>query len=65
MLPKANEKDLVETPDEVRKGMTFHPISHVDTLLELALIGYDPKTDLGDHMPVDTEVASDVANVPG
>ena len=65
VLPKANEKDLVEIPDEVHKGMTFHPIERMDTLLELALIGYDPKTDLNDHLPVDAELDGDIADVSG
>ncbi|MCB9540350.1 MAG: endopeptidase La [Myxococcales bacterium] len=55
VLPKANEKDLVEVPDEVRDAIEVHLIDHVDALFELALIGYDaapepppPDVDAGD-----------------
>ncbi len=41
VLPKANEKDLVEVPDEVREALEVHAIDHVDAIFELALIGYD------------------------
>ena len=37
IIPKRNEKDLVEIPDEVRKTMNFHPVEHVDQVLEIAL----------------------------
>jgi len=37
LLPKKNEIDLDELPEEVREGMTFHPISHIDQALEVAL----------------------------
>jgi ATP-dependent Lon protease len=39
IIPKRNEKDLVEVPDEVRKAMTFHPVEHVDEVLAIALGG--------------------------
>lgn len=39
-LPRANERDVTEVPEEVRQNMTFHLIDHVDELFELALIGY-------------------------
>lgn len=42
-LPKANEKDLGELPDEVRESVQFHCIAHVDELLEFALRGYPPE----------------------
>jgi ATP-dependent Lon protease len=38
VIPKANEKDLVEVPDEVKAVTTFHCVDHVDRLLELALV---------------------------
>lgn len=37
-LPKANAKDLIELPDEVKDVIHFHPIEHVDELLDLALL---------------------------
>lgn len=40
-MPKGNEKDLVDVPEEVRGVTTFHLLDHVDELLEVALIGFD------------------------
>jgi ATP-dependent Lon protease len=37
ILPKDNEKDLADIPDKVRADLTFHPVGHVDEVLELAL----------------------------
>ena len=39
IFPAANEKDLAELPKYVRKVMTFHPVRHVDEVLDLALVG--------------------------
>ncbi|WP_413203890.1 endopeptidase La [Rhodospirillum sp. A1_3_36] len=37
LIPKDNEKDLTEIPDNVKKGLTIIPITHADEALELAL----------------------------
>ncbi len=37
ILPKRNEQDLQELPDEVRKEMTFVLVDHIDEALEVAL----------------------------
>ncbi len=37
IIPKRNEKDLEEVPEEVRKALTFHPVEHVDEVLDIAL----------------------------
>ncbi|PSL44003.1 ATP-dependent proteinase [Salsuginibacillus halophilus] len=37
ILPKDNEKDLEDVPESVREGLTFHFVSHLDEVLELAL----------------------------
>ncbi|MEM7809224.1 MAG: S16 family serine protease [Planctomycetota bacterium] len=39
IIPKRNEKDLVDVPDEVKKALRFHPVEHVDDVLEIALSG--------------------------
>jgi hypothetical protein len=41
-LPKANGKDLAEVPDEVKAVTTFHLLDHVDELLSIGLVGFDP-----------------------
>tara|TARA_R110000868_G_scaffold10313_14_gene50646 strand:- start:13354 stop:15771 length:2418 start_codon:yes stop_codon:yes gene_type:complete len=37
LIPKDNEKDLVEIPDNVKKGLTIIPVSTVDEVLAEAL----------------------------
>lgn len=37
MLPKENERDLKELPENVRAEMTFHPVSHLDEVFAIAL----------------------------
>jgi len=39
LIPKENEKDLVEIPSTIREGLKIIPVSHVDEVLELALAG--------------------------
>lgn len=41
-LPRGNEKDLIELPQEVRDALQYHLLDHVDELLALALL--DPVT---------------------
>src|SRR5690348_4790500 len=38
IMPKANEKDLREVPDEVRKNMSFTFVDRMDEVLRLALL---------------------------
>ena len=40
LIPKDNEKDLVEIPAKIREGLTIVPVSHVDEVLDLALSGH-------------------------
>ncbi|MGC8468933.1 MAG: endopeptidase La [Acetobacteraceae bacterium] len=37
-IPKENEKDLAEIPDNVKKGLTLIPIAHVDEVIGAALV---------------------------
>ncbi len=37
IIPKDNEKDLREIPDNVKKGLKIIPVSHADEVLEIAL----------------------------
>lgn len=37
-IPKDNEKDLVEIPDNVKEGITIIPVAHVREVLALALV---------------------------
>ena len=38
VIPKDNEKDLIEIPDNVKKGLTIIPVSHVDEVITRALV---------------------------
>ncbi len=37
-IPKENEKDLAEIPDNVKKNLTLIPVSHVDEVIAKALV---------------------------
>ncbi|MCA9914192.1 MAG: endopeptidase La, partial [Anaerolineae bacterium] len=37
ILPKKNEQDLDDLPEEIREQMTFHLVDHMDEVLEHAL----------------------------
>ena len=65
VLPKGNEKDLVEVPEEVREAATFYLIDHMDRLFELALVGYRPPADLSIPDPsADTVDVSELSPAP-
>ena len=38
LIPKDNEKDLAEIPDNVKKGLTIIPVSTGDEVLKHALV---------------------------
>jgi ATP-dependent Lon protease len=38
LIPKENEKDLADIPDNVKKGMTIIPVAHADEVLQRALV---------------------------
>jgi ATP-dependent Lon protease len=38
IIPKENEKDLIEIPDNVKKGLTIIAVSHVDEVIDRALV---------------------------
>jgi ATP-dependent Lon protease len=37
-IPKDNEKDLAEIPDNVKKGLKIFAVSHVDEVIAKALV---------------------------
>jgi ATP-dependent Lon protease len=49
ILPKDNEKDLAEVPDNIRTEMTLHFVDEMDQVLKLAL--EKPLPDVGDDEP--------------
>ncbi len=38
VLPEENRKDLEEIPEDLRREMTFHFVTHMDQVLEIALL---------------------------
>ncbi|MDL2207669.1 endopeptidase La [Desulfovibrio sp. OttesenSCG-928-F20] len=38
IMPKDNERDLKEVPDDILRGMTIHFVTHADEVLPLALL---------------------------
>jgi ATP-dependent Lon protease len=58
VIPKENEKDLAEIPDNVKRGLKIVPVSTVDEVLRLAL------TRMPEPIPVEDEVAAVVAPPP-
>ena len=51
-MPKANEKDLRDIPDEVKKVMIFTFASMMDEVMHIALLPA-PNAALADSAPVD------------
>lgn len=45
ILPKENEADLEDIPEEVAKTLTFHPVEDLDSVIKIALVeeGQKPK----------------------
>ncbi len=39
IIPKANERDLDEIPDYIKRGIKFYPVSDVEDVLEIAFKG--------------------------
>ena len=42
IIPKDNEKDLVDLPAPVRKALSIIPVEHMDEVLKIALAVPDP-----------------------
>ncbi len=42
IIPAANEKDLVDIPEEIRRHLTYHPVKNIDEVFSLAF-AKDPK----------------------
>jgi ATP-dependent Lon protease len=38
IIPKENEKDLTEIPDNIKDGLDIKSVSYVDEALEIALV---------------------------
>ncbi len=61
ILPKANEGDIEDVPDEVRDVLTFHPVESLEEVLEIALVKPPAEDEV---KPLDAEMADDTSEVP-
>ncbi|NQV48310.1 MAG: endopeptidase La [Rhodospirillaceae bacterium] len=50
LIPRENEKDLAEIPDNVKKGLEIIPVSDVDEVLEHALVSKLTPVEWNDEM---------------
>jgi ATP-dependent Lon protease len=61
ILPRSNEKDLRDVPDEVRANMVFTFVGTVDDVFRIALLplagAAAPAAVLADHPPVEEAAA--------
>ena len=48
IIPQGNAREIAELPDEVRAGVTFHPVSTVDEVLAIALRREPAVREVGD-----------------
>jgi len=48
IIPRDNERDLSEIPDDIKTRMTFHLVDNMDEVLDIALVGPLPGVALGD-----------------
>src|SRR5512142_3253117 len=38
ILPKLNERDLIDVPEPIKRDMTFHFVEHIEDVLKIALL---------------------------
>jgi ATP-dependent Lon protease len=50
LLPKRNERDLEDLPDDVRKAMNFVPIEWIDEALKIALLPVEEEDEITDEL---------------
>ena len=47
VLPRENQKDMLDIPPEIKKGITFKFVDKVDQVLKIALDGKNGKSSKG------------------
>jgi ATP-dependent Lon protease len=57
VIPKENEGDLEDVPEEVRKQLTFHPVRMLTDVLRIAFV---PEPDVPSGVPEEEEVGAGV-----
>lgn len=56
ILPKNNQKDMVDIPDEVKRDITFHFVDHMDKILKIAITQPIQKRALVEEHSVITQI---------
>ncbi|MEP6619957.1 MAG: endopeptidase La [bacterium] len=64
IMPKSNEKDLRDVPDEVKKQVAFTFVATMDEVLRQALMPSDVEREVTVESHVDSGVADSVGSVP-
>jgi ATP-dependent Lon protease len=65
ILPKDNEKDLPEVPENLRNAMKLHFVDNMDQVLSIALEGPLPQMTVeADGMPAITPPTSPAGDIP-
>ena len=64
IIPRDNERDLSEIPDDIKTAMTFHMVDNMDEVLDIALIAPLPGATLGDRAPAATTATDQPADGP-
>ena len=60
LIPKDNEKDLVEIPDRIKKGLEIRPVQWIDEVLSLALESMPEGVGGGAASPASSEAGENV-----
>jgi ATP-dependent Lon protease len=63
-IPKDNEKDLAEIPDNVKKNLTLVPVAHVDDVIAQALVRKPEAIEWTEPPDADVAAVAAVAPVP-
>jgi len=56
LIPKDNEKDLVDIPDDVRQVMAIHGVDFIDEVWQIALEEPAAKSDIKPEVPKDVPI---------
>lgn len=57
LIPKSNERDLIDIPDNVKQGLSIQPVETIDEVFKAALVS-QPVALKPNQLPVD---ASDIS----
>jgi len=61
ILPKANEGDIEDVPEEVREVLTFHAVESLEEVLAIALVKPPAEDEV---VPLDADLADDTSEIP-